>query len=70
MAKLHLRCWNENKTWCGRPLKSVRLARRSTPAEDVCRACENAEEADDVEFKRLAVLIDEAYWQWAKKLLK
>lgn len=62
-VKKHRRRWQESETWCGRPLTSVKLARRTTPADEVCRTCVNTEEHDQREFVRLAELITEALWR-------
>ena len=63
MAKLHHRKWETAKTWCGRGLKTVRLAKRTSPDADVCGRCGDIRDQDDARFRALATESHDAIWR-------
>ncbi len=63
MAKLHHRKWETAKTWCGRRIKTVRLAKCNAPPADVCGRCVQIREQDDIRFRALATEIHDAIWR-------
>lgn len=67
--RLHLRHpGDKRKTRCGRPLKGSGLSKVSTPAGERCQRCEDSWDKEQAEFKELAELIQDAWWQMTGKL--
>lgn len=69
MALAHHRKWKQKRAWCGRrPLKSIRLARGSTPPDEVCPKCVRLMREEQEEFRVLAEEIMDAIWRVHGKL--